>query len=96
MPSPRTDQHQALARQSLPRAVTDAEMALAAGLEQIFKSGVGDFDQVATLLQQNGIQPPSATQGPWTLQLLHDELARINASMDEAYRAGGASASAAT
>ena len=65
------------------------EIQLAKGLEQIFKSGIKDFAQVAVLLQQNGVQPPSGAAGPWSSQLLQAELARINQSLDEAYSQTG-------
>ena len=78
-----------LARQSLMRPITDAEKRLANTLEQIFRSGVKDFGQVTLLLQQNGVQPPSGAAGPWTPDLLQSELARINASFDDAYAKGG-------
>ena len=65
------------------------EIQLAKGLEQIFKSVIKDFAQVAVLLQQNGVQPPSGAAGPWSSQLLQAELARINQSLDEAYSQTG-------
>jgi hypothetical protein len=80
------DPNAGLARQALKRPLTAAEQALGSGLEQIFRSGVTDFEQVAALLQQNGVQPPSGAGGPWTVSLLHAELAAINESMDRAYR----------
>ena len=76
------------ARQSLRRPLSPGENALAQGLESIFKSGVTDFPQVASLLQQNGVQPPSGAPGPWSPDLLQEELARINLLLDIAYRHG--------
>lgn len=76
------------ARQSLRRALSPGEIALAQGLEHIFKSGVSDFFQVAVSLQQNGVQPPSGATGPWSPELLRAELARINLSLDDAYWRG--------
>lgn len=83
-----------LARQGLGRPLTLAEQRLGECLEQIFRSGVSDFAQVALLLQQNGAQPPSGAAGPWTAGLLQQELAAINASLDAAYASRPAAATA--
>lgn len=80
-----TDPNAGLARQALKRPLTDAEQKLAGCLEQIFRSGVTNFDQVALLLQQNGILPPSGSTAPWTPALLESELGAINLSLDRAY-----------
>ena len=77
--------NEGLARQSLRRPLTEGEVRLAQGLEQIFRGGVTDFAQVTVLLQQNGVQPPSGATGPWSPELLQSELARINGSLDDAY-----------
>ncbi len=83
------DPNAGLGRQALKRALTQEETRLAAGLEQIFRSGVVDLDRVAGLLQQNGIQPPSGAAGPWTVAMLEAELRTINESLDRAYASGG-------
>lgn len=83
-PSP-ADPNAGLDRQSLKRPITEAEYKLAACLEQIFRSGVKDFDQVASLLQQNGVLPPSGSGEAWSPALLERELHAINASLDRAY-----------
>lgn len=80
-----TDPNAGLARQALKRPITDGEQKLASCLEQIFKSGVTDFVQVALLLQQNGILPPSGASEPWSPSLLERELRTINESLDRAY-----------
>jgi hypothetical protein len=82
---PSADPNAGLARQGLKRALTAAEQRLAESMEQIFRSGEHDFAKVVTLLQQNGVQPPSGAPGPWSLALLETELAAINASLDRAY-----------
>lgn len=87
----RPDPNAGLGRQALKRELTESETRLAAGLEQIFKSGITDLDRVAGLLQQNGIQPPSGAAGPWTVGLLEAELRTINQSLDRAYASGGRS-----
>lgn len=74
-----------LDRQALKRSLSEAEQKLAACLEQIFRSGVTDFEQVALLLQQNGILPPSGSAERWTPSLLERELRTINESLDRAY-----------
>ena len=81
-----TDPNAGLGRQALRRPLSAAEQRLGEVLEQIFRSGVTDFTQVALLLQQNGAQPPSGAPGPWTVELLHAELAAVNASLDRAYQ----------
>ncbi len=83
------DPNAGLARQALKRSLTGAEQQLAASLEQIFRGGEHDFEKVATLLQRNGVLPPSGAAGPWTVALLEAELAAINASLDRAYRSDG-------
>lgn len=80
------DPNAGLARQALKRPLSDIEQKLAACLEQIFKSGVRDFEQVAVLLQQNAIQPPSGATTPWSPALLERELRLVNESLDRAYR----------
>lgn len=80
------DPNGGLARQALKRPLTGREQQLAAGLERIFKSGVLDFDQVAALLQQNGVELPSGGAGPWSAALLEQELRAINQSLDRAYQ----------
>ena len=77
--------NEGLERQSLRRSLTAGELALAQGLERIFKGGITDFAQVVLLLQQNGVQPPSGADSHWSPELLQSELARINGSLDDAY-----------
>ena len=84
------DPNAGLDRQALKRPLTDVENRLAAYLEQVFKGGVHDFNQVVALLQQSAVQIPSGAPGPWSLELLERELRAINASLDKAYASGGA------
>jgi len=77
--------YQALANQSLRRPLEPAERALADALDAIFARGEHDFATVAISLQSAGIRRPSGETGPWTPQVLDDELKRINVSLDEAY-----------
>jgi hypothetical protein len=84
-----SDARARLAHQALGRALTEAEAALAQALEAIFASGQHHLPQVVALLQQQGVRRPSGAAGVWTLAALEDELAKINASLDEAYAVGG-------
>jgi hypothetical protein len=74
-----------LAHQSLGRLLTPEERALADALELVFRTGQHDFAEVARQLQDTGVQRPSGKQGPWTVAVLEEELAAINASLDAAY-----------
>ena len=80
-----SDPNAGLGRQALKRPLAEPEQRLAGCMEQIFKSGVKDFDRVAALLQQNGIQPPSGANGPWSPAMIEHELRLINQSLDRAY-----------
>jgi hypothetical protein len=80
----------ALGRQALGRSLTAGERDFASALEAIFQSGEHDLSKVAPLLEAKGVKRPSGSAGPWSLDVLWQELARINASLDEAYVANGA------
>lgn len=80
----------ALGRQALGRALTAVERELAATLEAIFRDGEHDLSKVAALLEAKGVKRPSGSAGAWSLEVLGQEVARINASLDEAYAANGA------
>jgi hypothetical protein len=84
-----SDIHSRLKHQSLGRALTEEERALAAALEKVFATGQHDFEQVARALEAGGVKRPSGASGPWTVAVLQDELARINASLDAAYAEKG-------
>ena len=62
--------HDTLARQSLARPLTEAEVALAAALERAFAEGVHDFAALADWLQRDGVPAPSGEASPWTLEKL--------------------------
>jgi hypothetical protein len=87
--SPAEEERARLGRQALKRPLSDAEMRLASALEQIFRSGVVDFSEVAERLQRDGIARPSGTSASWTPALLQSELNLINSSLDQAYASGG-------
>lgn len=80
-----TSVHGRLAQQSLGRPLTAAEHALSDALEETFKTGCHDFDEVAQHLRARGLPRPSGQTGPWTTAVLEAELALINASLDRAY-----------
>ena len=77
--------YEMLANQSLRRPLAPAERALADELDAIFARGEHDFAAVASSLQAAGVKLPSGGTGPWTAQVLDEELKRINAALDEAY-----------
>lgn len=77
-----------LAKQSLGRSLSAAELALAQNLEAIFVEGVTDFDEVARQLMAKSIAAPASNTTAWTRELLEQELSLINRSLDEAYARG--------
>jgi Recombinase-like helix-turn-helix domain len=87
--SPAGEERARLGRQALKRPLSEAEMRLAGALEQIFRSGIADFAEVAARLQRDGIPAPSGAAAVWTPALLQSELNRINVSLDAAYASGG-------
>jgi recombinase-like protein len=86
------DAHTLLRNQSLARALTDEEQALALALEKAFRSGLHNFDDVARALEQDGVKRPSGSAGPWSADVLEQELMAINSSLDAAYAANGTGA----
>jgi hypothetical protein len=77
-----------LAHQALGRPLDTLEKGLARALEEIFASGEHDLGVAVKRLEEKGIKRPSGAAGAWTLAILEQELARINASLDEAYASG--------
>jgi hypothetical protein len=84
-----TDLHSRLMHQSLGRALSQDERALADALEAVFRTGEQDFEAVARTLERNGVRRPSGAAGAWTAAVLEQELAQINASLDAAYAENG-------
>jgi hypothetical protein len=84
--------HSRLMHQSLGRALSAQERALADALEAIFCTGQQDFAEVARALERDGVKRPSGAAGPWTAAVLEQELAAINTSLDAAYAQNGAGA----
>ena len=81
--------HERLKHQSLGRALTVEERALADALESVFGSGEQDFEAVARALDSRNVKRPSGAMGPWSAAVLEQELAAINASLDKAYAENG-------
>ena len=77
--------YEALANQSLRRPLAPVERALADALDAIFARGEHDVAAVANALQAAGVERPSGQAGPWTAQVLDEELKHVNASLDEVY-----------
>ena len=81
--------HEALRHQSLARALTADETALAAAHEAIFIEGTHDFAAVAAALTARNIARPTGTSGPWSTEILSQELSALNDSLDAAYATDG-------
>jgi hypothetical protein len=84
-----TDLHSRLMHQSLGRPLREEERALADALEAVFRTGEQDFENVARVLERDGVKRPSGATDPWTAAVLEQELATINASLDAAYAENG-------
>lgn len=82
-------QDPALSHQSRGRPLTDAEIALAADLEEIYARGVHDFEAVVAELNAKGTKRPSGDTGAWSVATLEAELKAINASHDAAHAEHG-------
>lgn len=78
----------ALAHQSRGRALSADEQALADTLMAVMGAG-GDFDAVATALAEKGVKAPASGRSDWDRDLLHRELAALNADLDAAYAEHG-------
>jgi hypothetical protein len=84
-----SDLHSRLMHQSLGRPLTAEERTLADALEAVFRTGEQDFEAVARALERNGVKRPSGAPGAWSVAVLEQELAAINASLDAAYAENG-------
>lgn len=79
----------ALAHQSLGRAITPEEAALAEALSAVYAKGTHDFAVVAETLTRDEVVAPRSRRTDWTEALLMEELAAANAELDAAYEANG-------
>ena len=84
-----TEPWSSLKHQSLSRALTPDETALAQALEAIYLSGVSDFAEVARRLTEKAVVAPASLKTAWDTGLLEAELNAINRSLDEAYARHG-------
>lgn len=78
-----------LAHQSLGRAMSDDERALAEALMEIYASGVDEPATVARHLAERGVVIPDEGHAGWTESILAAVLARLNESLDAAYLENG-------
>jgi hypothetical protein len=83
------DIHSMLRHQSLGRPLTAEERALADALEAIFRAGTANFEEVARVLERDRVKRPSGATGAWSADVLEEELARVNAALDQAYAENG-------
>lgn len=79
----------ALAHQSLGRALSETEAALAAAMMEIMGTGQHDVAVIARDLARRGVAAPVSGRSDWTAELLVDELAAINRALDAAYAEHG-------
>lgn len=78
-----------LARQSLGRALSAAETALATTMMEIYGAGASTLTEVAAHLTARGIIAPVSGGSTWDAALLEAELKAANASLDDSYQANG-------
>ena len=81
----RQSQADLLATQARRRPLTDVEHAFATALEAIYATGVHDCGKVADELNARKAARPSGSREAWNSEAVLNELATINASLDEAY-----------
>lgn len=79
----------ALAHQSLGRALSGREQALATALMEVMGAGVHEFAAIAAELARRGVVAPISGRADWDQALLAAELAAINADLDAAYAVNG-------
>ena len=78
-----------LSHQSRGRPLSEAEDALAGAMMEIYADGASDVPALAAALAERGIVAPISGRTDWDAPLVAEELAAINADMDEAYRENG-------
>jgi len=79
----------ALAHQCQGRAINVNEAALADALMEIFGRNIDDFTEVAAELTARSVVAPRGGNTQWSLELLTNELAEINADLDKSYEVYG-------
>ena len=78
-----------LAHQSLGRALSDNENALAVALMEIYATGTSGPSDVAAALTKSGVAMPSTGDTRWTAEGLAAELKALNDDLDAAYAEDG-------
>lgn len=78
-----------LAHQSLGRAVSEAEQALASAMMEIYGAGAASLAEVAEKLTERGLAAPASGNKVWDAASLEAELKAINESLDDAYATNG-------
>lgn len=79
----------ALGHQSCGRALTEAEIAFAEAMMEVYGTGVTEAADLAAGLAEKGVEGPVSGRSDWTAELLADELKAINADLDAAYQEHG-------
>lgn len=79
----------ALAHQCRGRDLEPQEAAFAQVLMAVYDEVGHDYDAVAAALKERDFAAPVSGRSDWTADLLHEELAAINASLDAAYAEHG-------
>ncbi len=78
-----------LPHQSLGRALTPEEEALADGLMQVYAEGASGPAAIAAGLAKRGVVSPQSGKADWTAESVARELAALNADLDRAYAENG-------
>ncbi len=78
-----------LAHQSVGRAITAEEHALAEAMMEAYGAGALDLAQVATALTKKGVVAPVSGKTAWDADLLATELKAANETLDATYQTHG-------
>lgn len=79
----------ALAHQCRGRELQPREAAFAAALMEVYAEVGHNWDAVAAMLDDRGVEAPRSGRSDWTAELLHEELAATNTELDAAYAEHG-------
>ncbi|NNE80263.1 MAG: hypothetical protein HKN18_08340 [Silicimonas sp.] len=78
-----------LAHQSLGRALSEDEHALADALMEAYSEGAESQGALAKALTAKGVARPSSGTADWTAKNLGEELKALNTDLDQAYQDHG-------
>jgi len=78
-----------LAHQSLGRALTYEERALATAMMEIYADGASTLGDLAGKLTERGVKAPASGKTVWDAALLEAELKATNEGLDAAYATHG-------